>query len=93
MSGTLVFEMSRRAAGAVRAAARALATPRLGNGGPAEGGCRVRIEQRLALGPQHALVMLRIRDKHLLVATSPAGCQLIDRFEPEPPVRSGETDS
>ena len=34
---------------------------------------------RLALGPQHVLHLVRFRDRALLVAASPGGCVLLDQ--------------
>jgi flagellar biogenesis protein FliO len=46
-------------------------------------GSRKRLEnlERLSLGPQHALHLVRLGKTALLVSTSPAGCALIDRPE------------
>ena len=40
---------------------------------------RLEVLERLALGPQHTLHLVRIGDEALLVASSPAGCALLDR--------------
>ncbi|MGA2736011.1 MAG: flagellar biosynthetic protein FliO [Bryobacteraceae bacterium] len=56
------------------------------------GGSRKRAIQaveRLALGPQHSLHLVRLAGRGLLVATSPAGCAVLESFdwaslEPQP---------
>jgi flagellar biogenesis protein FliO len=37
--------------------------------------------ERLVLGPQHALHLVRLAGRGLLVGTSPAGCAVLDSFE------------
>jgi len=37
--------------------------------------------ERLALGPQHALHLVRRGDRGLLVGTSPAGCAVLETFD------------
>jgi len=37
--------------------------------------------ERLALGPQHALHLVRLGGRGLLVGVSPAGCTLLESFE------------
>jgi flagellar biogenesis protein FliO len=37
--------------------------------------------ERLALGPQHALHLVRLAGRGLLVGTSPAGCAVLESFE------------
>jgi hypothetical protein len=39
---------------------------------------RIEILERVAMGPQHALHVIRIAGRCVLVATSPSGCQLLD---------------
>jgi flagellar biosynthetic protein FliO len=41
-------------------------------------GRRMECLERLPLGPQHTLHLVRIGDKALLVACSPAGCALVE---------------
>jgi flagellar biosynthetic protein FliO len=36
--------------------------------------------ERLALGPQHVLHLVRFRDRALLVASSPGGCILLEQM-------------
>jgi len=36
--------------------------------------------ERLTLGPQHALHLVRLADRGLLVGTSPAGCAVLESF-------------
>jgi flagellar biogenesis protein FliO len=44
----------------------------------ARAGRRIEVMERLALGPQHSLHLVRWDGASLLVACSPAGCTLID---------------
>src|ERR1700691_239569 len=37
--------------------------------------------ERLALGPQHCMHLVRLGGRGLLVGTSPAGCAVLDSFE------------
>ena len=37
--------------------------------------------ERLALGPQHSLHLVRLAGRGLLLGTSPAGCALLESFE------------
>jgi flagellar biogenesis protein FliO len=37
--------------------------------------------ERLVLGPQHALHLVRLAGRGLLVGTSPAGCAVLESFE------------
>lgn len=41
---------------------------------------RLEVLERLALGPHHMLHLVRIGDEALLVASSPAGCTLLERL-------------
>jgi flagellar biosynthetic protein FliO len=41
------------------------------------GGRRMECLERLPLGPQHALHLVRLGDSELLVASSPSGCSLV----------------
>ena len=41
----------------------------------------LRAMERLALGPQHSLHLVRLASRGLLVATSPAGCAVLESFE------------
>ena len=41
------------------------------------GGRRMECVERLPLGPQHALHLIRLGDTELLVASSPSGCSLV----------------
>jgi flagellar biogenesis protein FliO len=49
---------------------------------PARRAARRRMEclERLALGPQHTLHLVRLGDRTMLVAASPAGCALVESF-------------
>jgi hypothetical protein len=44
----------------------------------ARAGRRIEVMERLALGPQHSLHLVRWDGASLLVACSPAGCTLLD---------------
>jgi|HubBroStandDraft_1064217.scaffolds.fasta_scaffold68098_3 flagellar biogenesis protein FliO len=51
--------------------------------------------ERLMLGPQHSLHLVRLAGRGLLVGTSPAGCAVLESFEwaslePESPARTKE---
>jgi hypothetical protein len=39
---------------------------------------RLEVLERVSLGPQHALHLVRAGDRIVLVATAPNGCQLLD---------------
>ena len=41
---------------------------------------RLRSLERLQLGPQHTLHLVRVDGRELLVASSPSGCALVDRL-------------
>ncbi len=41
---------------------------------------RVESLERLPLGPQHTLHLIRVRETELLVASSPSGCSLVASF-------------
>ena len=41
----------------------------------------LRAVERLMLGPQHSLHLVRLAGRGLLVSTSPAGCALLDSFD------------
>ena len=43
-------------------------------------GRRIECLERLPLGPQHTLHLVRLGDRALLVASSPAGCVLVERL-------------
>ena len=42
---------------------------------------RMECLERLALGPQHTLHLIRLGDRTVLVAASPGGCTLMGRFD------------
>ena len=42
------------------------------------GARRLECVERLALGPQHALHLVRVGETEILLASSPAGCVLLD---------------
>jgi len=46
----------------------------------AKGGPRMECLERLPLGPQHTLLLVRMGDVDLLLASSPAGCTLIEKL-------------
>jgi flagellar biosynthetic protein FliO len=50
---------------------------RHGRAAPARGGRLERLD-RLALGPQHTLHLVRVGDRVLLLASSPGGCALLE---------------
>lgn len=55
-------------------------------------GGRARLEplERLALGPQHALHVVRFGDEEILVGRSPSGLTVLGRRrEPQPPQEAG----
>jgi flagellar biogenesis protein FliO len=39
---------------------------------------RLELIERVALGPQHALHLVRAGDKLVLIATAPSSCQVLD---------------
>ena len=39
---------------------------------------RLKVLERVPLGPQHALHLVRVGDRMILVATAPGSCQLLD---------------
>ena len=56
---------------------RGLAMPRaLGRGA----GRKLQCVERVALGPQHALHLVRLGERGLLLSSSPSGCALIESF-------------
>ncbi len=38
----------------------------------------MKVLERMALGPQHALHLVRVGDRTILISTAPGSCQLID---------------
>ena len=58
---------------------RGFATVKLGK---KTGGRRLECLERLSLGPQQTLHLVRVEDSTLLLATSPAGCSLVTTLEP-----------
>ncbi len=44
------------------------------------GGRKLECVERLPLSPQHALHLVRLGDRGLLVTSSPSGCALIESF-------------
>lgn len=44
------------------------------------GGRRLQALERLALGPQHTLHLVRLGETALLLASSPSGCRLVRSF-------------
>jgi flagellar biogenesis protein FliO len=47
---------------------------------------RLEVLERVSLGPQHALHLVRVDGKTMVVTTAPGGCQILDQSE----ARSGE---
>jgi flagellar biosynthetic protein FliO len=43
-------------------------------------GRRMECLERLPLGPQHTLVLVRLGETEMLIASSPAGCSLIEKL-------------
>jgi flagellar biosynthetic protein FliO len=44
-------------------------------------GRRLEAVERLPLGPQHSLHLVRVAGRGLLLAASPAGCSLLESFD------------
>lgn len=42
-------------------------------------GHRLEVIERVPLGPQHALHLVRLGDRVVLVATAPSSCQILDQ--------------
>lgn len=42
----------------------------------------MKVVERMALGPQHALHLVRVGERMILISTSPGSCQLIDSAAP-----------
>jgi flagellar biosynthetic protein FliO len=42
----------------------------------------MKVLERMALGPQHALHLVRVGDRTLLISTAPGSCRLIDSAGP-----------
>jgi len=51
--------------------------------GKKTGGRRLEALERLPLGPQHTLHLVRVGETELLLASSPAGCALVRSFPKE----------
>ncbi len=45
---------------------------------------RLEVIERLQLTPQHALCLVRINNRTMLIGTAPAGCHLLDKEEELP---------
>ena len=45
---------------------------------------QMRVVERLALGPQHALVLVSIRNSTFLIGLSPSGCSKLDVLPTDP---------
>jgi flagellar biosynthetic protein FliO len=52
--------------------------PRIAGSGPR----RIEVLERVALGPHHALHLVRVADRYIVVGTSPSSCQLLDDAAP-----------
>lgn len=39
---------------------------------------QMKVVERMALGPQHALHLVRVGERTILISTAPGSCQLID---------------
>lgn len=39
---------------------------------------KMEVTERMMVGPHHALYMVRIGERHVLLATSPSGCQFLE---------------
>jgi flagellar biosynthetic protein FliO len=48
-----------------------------GSGSRRGGSRRMEVIERVALGPQHALHMVRVGDRTVVVATAPSSCRLL----------------
>ena len=48
--------------------------------GKRPGGRRIECMERLPLGPQHTLHLVRVGETELLLACSPSGCSLVESF-------------
>ena len=59
---------------------RSLSTWRMPRLGSATGR-RMELVERISLGPHHALHLVRIGERSVLVATTPASCQVLDGKE------------
>jgi flagellar biogenesis protein FliO len=64
--GLALFFLKKRGAASFR-------LPRVGSGGPR----RMEVLERVTLGPQHALHLVRIGGKSVVVATAPTSCHTI----------------
>ena len=42
----------------------------------------IQVRERVALGPQHALVLVEVRDQTFLIGLSPSGCEKIQVLGP-----------
>ena len=54
-----------------------------GSGSRRAGPRRMEVIERVALGPQHALHMVRVGDRTVVVATAPSSCQLLCETDTE----------
>jgi flagellar biogenesis protein FliO len=50
-------------------------------GAPLPGLRRLEVIERVSLGPQHALHLVRAGDRLVLIATAPSSCQVLDYGE------------
>jgi flagellar biogenesis protein FliO len=65
LGGTLLFLKNKGAA--------SFHLPRRASAGPR----RMEVVERVALGPQHALHLVRVGNRSVVVATGPSSCQLL----------------
>lgn len=65
----LLLLLKRRDAGAFRLSRLSSAPPR-----------RLEVLERVALGPQHTLHLVRVSGREVLVGTSPASCRLLEEI-------------
>ena len=56
---------------------RGIVVPRLQSGGVK----KLEVMERVSLGPNHALHLVRTGDRCVLIATGPSSCQLLDSGE------------
>jgi flagellar biogenesis protein FliO len=65
--GGALFLLKKRGAASFRLPRMSSATPR-----------QLEVIERVTLGPHHALHLVRVGDRRVLVATAPSSCQVIE---------------